>query len=108
MAEYVPGSPISVASSQSPSLPFSEDEDVLFPYWEWRTLLREEWAARERLLEQEHSHIQWIGEQLLSLAHRQLYNDKSAGRFWVTAQENESCFVLKVGRLRFVHAQSHY
>ena len=66
----------------NPGPPFLEDEDVLFPYWEWRTLLREEWAMRERLVEQEHSHIQWIGEQLLSLAHRLLHNEESAGRCW--------------------------
>ena len=45
MAEYVPDSPTSVASSWSlPSswhsdIPFEEEEDVLVPYWE---LLHEE------------------------------------------------------------------
>ena len=108
MAEYVPDSPTSVASSEPHSPPFSEDEDVLFPYWEWRALLQEEWAARVRLLEQEHSYIQWIGEQLLSLAHRLLLYEETAGRFWVRSLESEACFVLKVGRLRFIHAPSHY
>ena len=45
MAEYVPESPTSVASSQEPFLDWSDDipleldEDVLVPYWD---LLKEE------------------------------------------------------------------
>ena len=107
MAEYVPDPPTSVASSEPPSPPFSEDEDVLFPYWEWRALVRREWAARVRLSEQEHSDIQWIGEQLLSLAHRLLLNEETAGRFWVRSLESEACFYLRVRRLRAIHAQAH-
>ena len=39
MAEYVPDSPTSVASSWYSDIPFEEEEDVLVPYWE---LLHEE------------------------------------------------------------------
>ena len=39
MAEYVPQSPTSVASSWSSGIPFEEEEDVLVLYWD---LLKEE------------------------------------------------------------------
>ena len=53
MAEYVPESPTSVASTDSwfSSLPFVEEEDVLVPYWELveENLHRREYEVREAL-----------------------------------------------------------
>ena len=53
MAEYVPDSPTSVASTDSwfPSLPFVEEEDVLAPYWELveEDLHRREYEVRQAL-----------------------------------------------------------
>ena len=107
MAEYVPDSPTSVHSSGPPSAPFSVEEDVPFPYWEWRRLAQEEWAASVRLLVQEHSDIQWIGEQLFSLAHRLFLNEETAGRFWIRSLESEAFTYLEVRRLRDIYRQPH-
>ena len=81
MADYVPDSPTSVDSSGPPSSPFSEDEDVPFPYWEWLWTVREEWAARERLSVQEHTESYSLGEEFLRLAYRLFLNEETAGRF---------------------------
>ena len=49
MAEYVPDSPTSVASSWYSDIPFEEEEDVLVPYWDLlhEELFREEGEFRE-------------------------------------------------------------
>ena len=53
MAEYVPDSPNSVASTDSwfSSLPFVEEEEVFVPYWDLveEDLHRREYAVREAL-----------------------------------------------------------
>ena len=56
MAEYVPYSPISIASSGPPTPQFVEEEDVLFPYWELaeENFRRKERVERDELLSYEH------------------------------------------------------
>ena len=102
MEEYVPDSPTSVDSSGPSSPPFSEDEDVPFPYWEWRRIVREEWAARGRVWAQEATEIHSAGEQFLLLAHRLFLNEETAGRFWIGCMESEA-FTYLEARLRQLH-----
>ena len=108
MANYVPDSPTSVDSSGPPSPPFSEDEDVPFPYWEWLWTVREEWAARERLSVQEHTESYSLGEEFLRLAYRLFLNEETAGRFWIRSLEREAITYLGVRRLRDIYRQPHH
>ena len=107
MAEYVPDCPISVASSGPHTPQFEEEEDVLFPYWDWRKahFFRQEWEEPEDLLSHEHETVQWLGARLLSLAHRQLQHAESAGRFWVSAEESNFRLALNVEKIHFLQAQ---
>ena len=58
MAEYVPDSPISVASSWYLDILFEEEEDVLVPYWDLlhdelfrdEADFREVWSSAEQQL----------------------------------------------------------
>ena len=58
MAEYVPDSPISVASSWYLDILFEEEEDVLVPYWDLlheelfrdEADFREAWSSAEQQL----------------------------------------------------------
>ena len=109
MAEYVPDSPTSVDSSGPPSPPWDpQDEDVLFPYWAWRWLVREEWAARGRVSAQEATEIHSAGEQFLLLAHRLFLNEETAGRFWIRCLESEAFTYLGAWRLRDIYRQPHH
>ena len=103
MAEYVPDYPTSVASSGPPSPPWDpQDEDVLFPYWAWRWLAREEWAAPEWISVQEHTESYSLGEEFLHLAYRLFLNKETAGRFWIRSAADEA-FVYLEARLRQLH-----
>ena len=103
MAEYVPDSPTSVASS-GPRSPLwdSQDEDVLLPYWEWRWLARQEVVARYRIFLQEHTEGYSLGEELLRLAYRLFLDEEAAGRHWIRSTADEALVYLEA-RQRQLH-----
>ena len=102
--EYVPDSPISVASSGPRSPQFKDEEDVLFPYWELAEehFHRQEREEREGLLSHEHWLAQWFGARLLALPVRQLQHAESAGRFWVSAEESDFGLAFNVEKIHFL------
>ena len=106
MAEYVPDSPTSVDSSGPPSPPWDpQDEDILFPYWGWWWLAREDWAAREWISVQEHTESYSLGEDFLRLAYRLFLDEETAGRIWIRSTECEA-FVYLEARLRQLHPRT--
>ena len=99
MAEYVPDSPTSVASSGPRSSQWDpQDEDFTFPYWGWRSLAREEAAARYRILLPEHSKGYSQGEAFHRMVYRSIFDEEIVGRYWINSMADEGFAYLDARR----------
>ena len=100
MAEYVPDSPTSVASSGPWSSQWDPhcDEDFTVPYWGWRWIAREEAAARYRPLLREHTEGYSQGEAFHRMLYRHFLDEETAGRYWIHSMADEAFDYLEARR----------
>ena len=106
MAEYVPDSPTSVASSgpRSPQWDPHCDEDFTVPYWGWRWIDREETVAHYRILLHENTEVYSQGEAFQGMEYRSFLDEKkeTAARYWIESMATEA-FVYLDARRRRLH-----
>ena len=100
MAEYVPDSPTSVASSgpRSPQWDPHCDEDFTVPYWGWRWIAREETAARYRILLRENTEGYSQGEAFQRMVYRSFLNEETAAHYWIESTAIEAFGYLDARR----------
>ena len=104
MAEYVPDSPTSVASSgpRSPQWDPHCDEDFTVPYWGWRWIAREETVARYRILLSKNTEIYSQGQAFQRMVYRSFLDEETAARYWIRSMATEA-FVYLDARRRGLH-----
>ena len=104
MAEYVPDSPTSVASSgpRSPQWDPHCNEDFTVPYWGWRWVAHEEQVARYRILLCESTEIYSEREAVQRMVWRTFLDEEIAAHHWIQSVATEA-FVYLDARRRQLH-----
>ena len=105
MSDYVPDSPTSVGSSGSgPRSPqySPHDEDFTVPYWGYRWVVHEEWAARYLIELRENTEAFVEREGAWRMAWMGLLDEEIAARYAIESRESVALAYL-FARVRGLH-----